>query len=119
MKVGPYTLRDKISASGRIAIVKAEARSGAYFGFFNSARTGWRPISSFAFEMGTTRRSSKIKDIEGPGMAVYFRTITGNWRSGGVGTDYFLPADGSSHTWSFEYDPEATIDATWPVENMK
>src|SRR5262245_27331916 len=43
MPVGPFSFADRLSASGRLRLRRAPARSGAYLGFFNSTRQGWRP----------------------------------------------------------------------------
>ncbi len=108
MPVGPFDLTRRLSASGKVAIKRMSARSGAYFGFYNSTRQGWRPWSSMMLEFGKLRPKFALKPIgPGPAAAVNLIVLPADWRSDGVSHDLRIPADGKPHAWSFVYEPKA------------
>jgi hypothetical protein len=108
MPVGPFDLKRKLSASGKVVIKKMNPRSGVYFGFYNSARQGWRPWSSMMLEFGKLRKKFALKPIgKRRAAAVNLIVLPADWRSDGVSHDFRIPADGKPHPWSFVYEPRA------------
>jgi hypothetical protein len=96
----PKTLNDVLIASGKISLAPGQITdSGLFFGWFNSARQGWRPWSSLDFRL----------DGQGSYSNIYIDYDTQTWHAGGTGTNtsYRIQHDGSQHTWQFSYDPGA------------
>ncbi len=118
MPIGPLSLEDKLSASGRVCIRRAPGRSCVYLGFFNSTRQGWRPWSSLMIQMTGSQRGERLTGKQVEGVQIWLTSVTATWRADGIVTDVLIPADGSVHTWRLEYDPDARIDTTWPHANM-
>jgi hypothetical protein len=106
MPLGPYSFKDKLSVSGKIAVKATEKEGfGFYIGFFNSERQGWRVWSSCGFRIGEVRS----------GRARFFLDYkTGHAAGAILNPDLELPADGSVHSWELIYDPDATIKDSWP-----
>jgi len=97
-RIGPLTLEDPLLASGRVAMTRACADSGMYLGWFNSATRDAVP-SNF---VGIV--------IEGPSrVGHYFRVRygTSQGQGGDSQTGPVITADGKSHLWTLEYDPQA------------
>ncbi|MGH9363224.1 MAG: hypothetical protein ACRD2T_15040, partial [Thermoanaerobaculia bacterium] len=99
------SLKDRLSASGRFAVRRAEGGSGMLFGWFHHGSRGWRTPSSLLFRL----------DGNGGKCWVFFEYGTRGWSTGGGATfegEYQttstppLPGDGASHAWSLGYDPE-------------
>jgi hypothetical protein len=49
--IAAKTLDDKLTASGRFAVTRAEGGSGMLFGWFNEDSRGWRTPNSLAFRI--------------------------------------------------------------------
>jgi hypothetical protein len=118
----PFSFKDSLSASGRIAIMPADHIGGAYFGFFNSQRQGWRAWSSLAIRLresveAAPAESLRLTDGNEAVIHVDYRTGqgAGNLYEPGVA----IPADGSQHTWSLSYEPEVRPTLTWPDADLK
>jgi hypothetical protein len=107
----PLSFNDRFSASGSISIPPGE-HQGAYFGFYNSTRQGWRPWNSMALRLTNIGVRGK------PVMRVHIDFKTGVGGGSGLDTDAFVPTDGSRHTWKLSYDPDARPNMTWPDPNM-
>lgn len=100
------TLDDKLTASGRFAVTRADGGSGLLFGWFHESSRGWRTPNSLALRL----------DGNGGKYWVLYEYGTKNWRTGGGGAfegeryqttvTKPLPADGASHRWSLTYDPQ-------------
>jgi hypothetical protein len=123
----PLSLRDELSASGRIAILPvpgSEASGAAYFGFLNSARQEWRPWNSVAirisYEGGAALGAATGQHPpEGESAMFVLDYMTAAWNGGGAESDLFVPADGRPHTWRFLYDPGATPPQKWPDARLQ
>jgi hypothetical protein len=105
LRIPKRTLEDKLVASGRFAVTSCENGSGALFGWFNEKSRGWRTPHSLAIRI----------DGNGGKYWVFFEYGTRHWLAGSGDTfegDQYqntptkpFPSDGTSHTWTFEYDP--------------
>ena len=99
--VGPLSADDFLSFSGRVGFTRGAVDSGLYLGFFHSqASFGTEPPGSL-FGVG----------IEGPSrvghyFSAYVTDPTGERYRPMDGSPVILP-DGSSQSFSFDYDPEA------------
>jgi hypothetical protein len=95
----PLSFKDAFSASGKISSVPAPEKGGvAYLGFFNHERQGWRPWASMAMRLKNAKTHTLI----------YLDYKTGQWNAGAAEMEYGIPTDGTEHTWSLTYDPNAT-----------
>jgi len=105
-EIPPVTLNDRLSASGRMAVTRADASSGALVGWFNHASRGWRTPSSLGMRV----------DGNGAKYWLFYEYGTRNHQTGGGGAfegDRYqttstkpFAADGTVHTWSLNYDPD-------------
>jgi hypothetical protein len=100
------TFRDRLSASGKLAVTRAEGGSGALFGWFHESSRGWRTPNSLTFRIAGN----------GGSYWVFYEYGTSGWLTGGGGcfegpryqdtkTKPFA-GNGSVHEWSLAYDPE-------------
>ncbi len=106
MPLGPYSFKDKLSASGKLALIgPPKEGEGFYIGFFNAERQGWRVWSSFGFRMGKVKNGQSRFHLD---------YKTGKARGAILNPDIEIPCDGSVHDWKLEYDPEAKVADTWP-----
>jgi hypothetical protein len=106
MPVGPFSFKDKLSASGKLVLVAPEKEAeGFYIGFFNDERQGWRVWSSFGFRMGPVKNGRSRFHLD---------YKTGSARGAILNPDIDITCDGSVHNWKLDYDPEATVAANWP-----
>jgi hypothetical protein len=105
-RVGPLSLDDRLSASGKVAFTAAGSDSAVYVGWFDSAskradvsgRTGY-PQKNFLGVM-----------VEGPSrIGHYFRPAYGCSDGEGAfpGDGPVIRPDGQAHDWSIGYDPAA------------
>ncbi len=93
------SFKDAFSASGKIAVTREPIGGGvAYLGFFNHERQGWRPWSSMAIRLAN----------EGDRTLFLVDFMTAKWAAGAAEMELGIPTDGSEHTWSLTYDPDAT-----------
>jgi hypothetical protein len=100
------TLNDKLSASGKFAVTRDEGGSGVLFGWFHETSRGWRTPNSLTLRL----------DGNGGKYWVLYEYGTRHWLTGGAGcfegdryqttTTKPFRADGTTHTWSLDYDPE-------------
>src|SRR6476620_741533 len=111
-KVGPYTLNDKLSASGQLAVKPAKRTDGFYFGFFNAARQEWRPWSSMAVRIGDLRSADPLAS------EVIVDYMSGGWKAGGY-TVGLIPLDGKPHRWIFSYEPDVTVPPEWADKRLR
>jgi hypothetical protein len=105
--ISPRTLNDKLSASGKFRVTRADSNSGMLFGWFNETSRGWRTPNSLVFRL----------DGNGGKFWVFYEYGTQHWFTGGGGcfegeqyqTTPTKPfrADGSMHEWSLSYNPDA------------
>ncbi|WP_428937932.1 hypothetical protein [Fontivita pretiosa] len=127
-KIGPFTFDDELSASGTIAVLKANTKKGwqtgstVFVGFFNHAEQGWRPINYLGFRLETHTDTEAEKIESRPGVEVGYGTS--KWTAGGAFLNTTgevqdrnvkqliqeqmrrVPPDGSKHTWELRYDPK-------------
>lgn len=106
-KIGPKTLRDKLTASGTFAFTASGGSSGLFFGWFNSHQPGGsRPVGSLGMNF----------DGEAHGLRLAVRLITASNKSCGTFITPFVPGkfrptpirnDGARYFWTLAYDPEA------------
>jgi hypothetical protein len=99
------TLNNKLSASGTFSVTRDESTSGVLFGWFHETSRGWRTPNSLVFRL----------DGNGGKYWVFYEYGTRHWLTGGGGCfegDRYqttstkpLRADGTTHTWSLDYDP--------------
>jgi hypothetical protein len=103
-RVGPLTLNDPLSASGKVAFTGAGSDSGVYLGWFDSA-------SKKAAGAATEERAQKnflAVLIEGPSrVGHYFRPSYRSADGDGVTADDgpVIRPDGRVHDWALRYDP--------------
>jgi hypothetical protein len=102
--VPPVTLTNRLTASGKFAVTRAEGGSGILFGWFNARSRGWRMPSSLVMRL----------DGNGGNYWLFFEYGTRHWFTGGGTTfegDYQttktkpFAADGTVHAWRLEYEP--------------
>jgi hypothetical protein len=101
------TLNDRLSASGKFAVTRDDSNSGVLFGWFHETSRGWRTPNSLVFRL----------DGNGGKYWVFYEYGTRHWLTGGGGCfegDRYqttptkpFKADGTTHTWSLDYDPGA------------
>jgi hypothetical protein len=112
MPIKPRTLDEKLSISGRFAVTQDDGSSGVLFGFFNKDARGWRTPNSLAI---------RLDGNGGRGYIVFYEYGTQHYLAGGGGafegpryqttkTPFFKP-EGTSHTFTFEYDPSGADGA--------
>ena len=89
--IAAKTLNDKLTASGRFAVTRAEGGSGMLFGWFNENSRGWRTPNSLAFRI----------DGNGGKYWVFYE----------YGTQHLLTGGGGSSFRSIPSRPEASITA--------
>ena len=99
------SLDDPLKVSGKFAVTHSMGGSGALLGWFNSHSRGWRTPNSLAVRI----------DGEGDRFRIFFEYGTQHWKTGD-GTTFegryqttktpMHPADGTVHTFSFEYNPD-------------
>jgi hypothetical protein len=104
--IRPRTLNDSLHASGKFTVTHSEGGSSAIFGWFNHESRGWRTPNSLVFRI----------DGEAGKFRVFFEYGTQTLKTGG-GTTFegryqttktpMHLADGTSHAWSLDYDPNA------------
>ena len=119
MPIGPFSFDDPLSASGRLRLDRAPGRSGLYVGFYNAARQGWRPWSALMIQLSGSQRGEDLSLDGAEGAQVWFSAVSATWQADAMVTDLIIPADGTEHSWSFRYDPEARIDLTWPHPGLE
>jgi hypothetical protein len=105
-EIPKLTLRDKLSASGKLAVTGAEGGSGALVGWFNQNSRGWRTPNSLGFRI----------DGNGGKYWLFYEYGTRRHETGGSGafegdryqTTKTKPfrADGTVHEWKLDYDPD-------------
>lgn len=101
------TLNDPLKASGKFCVTHAEGGSNVLFGWFNKDSRGWRTPNSLVMRL----------DGNGGKYWVFFEYGTQGYQTGGgscfEGEAYQKTktpperADGTVHTWSLGYDPNA------------
>jgi hypothetical protein len=101
------TLNDRLSASGKFAVTRDDSTSGTLFGWFHETSRGWRTPNLVVFRL----------DGNGGKYWVFYEYGTRHWLTGGGGCfegDRYqttptkpFKADGTTHTWSLDYDPAA------------
>jgi hypothetical protein len=103
--IAPVTLSNRLSASGKFAVTRAEGGSAMLFGWFNAQSRGWRMPNSLVLRL----------DGNGGKYWLFFEYGTRNWFTGGGATfegDYQttktrpFAADGTVHTWRLQYQPK-------------
>jgi hypothetical protein len=107
MKIPTRTFNNKLKASGKFSVTRADGSSGALFGWFNDKAEGWRTPNSLMFRI----------DGNGDKYWVFIEYGTQHWLTGGMGcfegeryqTTKTPPfrSDGTAHEWMLEYDPAA------------
>lgn len=105
--IAPKTLGDRLTASGKLAVTRAEGGSGVLFGWFNKDSRGWRAPNSLAVRL----------DGNGGNYWVFFEYGTKEWRTGGGATfegryqttkTKPCAGDGTVHAWTLAYDPSGS-----------
>lgn len=112
-KIGPFSFKDRLSASGRITLMPNPSFQNVYLGFFNAQRQGFRPWSSMVIRFAKGQRDTRLGKGESSS-SVFIDYVTAKWEAGGRETELSIPADGSQHTWEFNYDPDARAGGVWP-----
>lgn len=107
LRVPACGLDQRLEASGRFAVTRADGGSGMLFGWFHETSRGWRAPNSLVLRL----------DGNGGRFWVFFEYGTRSWRTGCVGCfegDRYqttptrpFAADGSPHDWRLAYDPDA------------
>jgi hypothetical protein len=111
MPIGPFSFKDKLTASGRLAVIAPpEEGFGFYIGFFNSERQGWRVWSSCGF---------RIADVKDGRARFHLDYKTGKAAGALLNPDIEIPCDGSVHRWELIYEPNATVAESWPDPRLK
>jgi hypothetical protein len=98
--VGQLSLDDRLAASGRLAIPLYAPDGGAYLGWFSSAGRGYPPknVVGVLLEGSTST---------GPCLRACLATSDPKLAHVAGASAPPIAADGASHTWRIEYDPEA------------
>ncbi|WP_428938592.1 hypothetical protein [Fontivita pretiosa] len=109
--------RQSFSASGRVAILSTSGTG--YIGFFNSTRQEWRPWSAIGLRLSDAKRGEALHGKQISGAQIWIDYMTATWKAGYMVLDAFIPADGSVHTWSIDYDADARPDTRWPHAAMR
>ncbi len=105
------SLDDHLVASGKMAVSENSGASGVLIGWFHRTSRSWRTTNSLAFRA----------DGNGDTYWLFVEYGTRNGRTGGIGafegeryqttkTKPF-PADGATHSWHLEYDPDGNDGA--------
>lgn len=111
MPISPFSFKDKLTASGRLAVIAPpEEGFGFYIGFFNSERQGWRVWSSCGF---------RIADVKDGRARFHLDYKTGKAAGALLNPDIEIPCDGSAHRWELIYEPNATVAESWPDPRLK
>ena len=102
---GPFSLKDRFAASGRISFTGAGSDSGAYFGWFDAKtkRENSEP------EHKRPQRNILGVLVEGPSrVGRYFRPAYRNAGGDGAAAESgpVIRPDGQPHEWSIRYDPD-------------
>jgi hypothetical protein len=106
MPIGPFSFKDRFSASGKIVLIAPpEEAVGFYVGFFGSERQGWRVWSSCGFRIG---------DVIDGRAYIHLDYKTGRAKGAVLEPDFQIPCDGSVHSWELTYDPDAVPGDHWP-----
>jgi len=106
MPIGPFSFKDRLSASGKIAVfAPPQEGAGFYIGFFNSERQGWRVWSSCGFRIG---------DVKNGKARFHLDYKTGQGKGAILNPDIEIACDGSVHRWELVYEPDATVGESWP-----
>ena len=105
--IAEKTMNERLSASGKLAVPRADASSGIMLGWFHGSSRGWRTTSSVAMRL----------DGNGGKFWVFYEYGTRSGLTGGAGafegdryqTTPTVPfrADGKVHEWSLDYEPDA------------
>lgn len=118
MPIGkPLSYKDSLSVSGRISLVGIEGPG--YIGFFNSQRQDWRPWSALGLRLSDSKRGQALHGKEIRGAQIWVDYMTATWKAGYMVLDSFIPADGSMHTFSLSYDPNARVDMHWSDSRLE
>lgn len=111
MPIGPFTFKDKFSASGKLSVIAPLKEGwGFYIGFFNAERQGWRVWSSCGFRMGPEKEGH---------MRFHLDYKTGQGAGAILNPDIIIPTDGSVHDWEILYEPEVGVGETWPHPKLR
>lgn len=97
-RVGPFSFRDPLYASGQICVTRAATDSGLYIGWFDATAGGEPPEGFIGLH------------IEGPSrVGHYFRLEYRNHDGDGADsqTGPIIRPDGKKHSWTLLYDPHA------------
>lgn len=106
MPIGPFSFQDKLTASGKLAVIAPpEEGFGFYIGFFNSESQGWRVWSSLGFRIGEVFHGRARFHLD---------YKTGRAAGAILNPDIEIPCDGSVHRWELIYEPDATVAESWP-----
>ena len=103
-EVGPLTLDDPLSASGKLAFTAAGSDSGVYLGWFNSKAKRAKDVVKQDHDVG----SFLAVMVEGPSrVGHYFRPAYRNADANGSVPDEgpIIRPDGKVHDWAIRYDP--------------
>ncbi|HWP40219.1 MAG TPA: hypothetical protein VNL70_04790 [Tepidisphaeraceae bacterium] len=109
-KIPQKTLNDKLSISGRFAVVRTGNGSGMHFGFFHETSSGWRTPNSLVF-----RLSGEDKERRGQYSWALADLGNRNWKADGVGAfdgiyqttkTEPIKSDGKPHDFAVVYDPD-------------
>lgn len=105
------SLDDHLVASGKMAVSHNSGASGVLIGWFHHTSRSWRTTNSLAFRA----------DGNGDTYWLFVEYGTRNGRTGGIGAfegeryqttkTMPFPADGSTHAWRLEYDPNGNEGA--------
>ena len=99
--IGPVTLQQRLSASGKFAVNGSQGGSGLLFGWFNAQSRGWRMPNSLVIRLDGNANNCWI----------FFEYGTRSWFTGGGATfegryqttkSKPLQADGKWHEWRLD-----------------
>jgi hypothetical protein len=104
-KVGPFSLDDALTASGKVAFTGAGSDSGIYFGWFDSTSKRNKTTPDYREQQKNILGIA----VEGPSrIGHYFRPVL--YTAGGKecvkSSGPIIRPDGKVHDWSLHYAPE-------------
>ena len=106
LPIPPRTLQNRLHAAGTFALTKTTSGSGIIFGWYrHPLRSTGRPMSSLAWYLDGEQSGARMMAFCVTGWNRQQGTFVTHYERGK--THLPLQGDGTRHTWSMSYDPQA------------